>query len=112
MPDILSITQNPYSNNKEIKLLKNWQYVQVLHDIGCQKFKKDSRGAVYIDGIPKDRITMMILKSVLREQNIKYRYGWLNDVIHILAAHNADLRNIGKLPDWLRPPARTWQRVN
>ncbi len=103
MSDIFSITQNPYSNIEGIKLLKNWQYVQALYAIGCRRFEMSLCGAVYIDGMPNDKISMGIIRTKLRELDIKFCTGWLNDVILILAYKNADLDKPNNLPDWLRP---------
>lgn len=106
MSDIFSITQNPYSNIEGIKLLKNWQYVQALYDIGCRRFEMSPNGAVYIDGMPNDQITMAIIRTELRELDIKFRIGWLNDTILSLAHKNVDLDKPDNLPDWMRPPER------
>lgn len=106
MPDINILAQTPYLSHKEIELVKSWQYVQALYDIGCRRFEMSPNGAVYIDGMPNDQITMAIIRTELRELDIKFRTGWLNDTILSLAHKNVDLDKPDNLPDWMRPPER------
>jgi hypothetical protein len=89
---ILPETQTQY------KLTKTWQYVAALLEIGCRRFTRGERGEIYIDGKPYDRIKLGEIRTKLRDRNLRFSTYWLNDVIKILAAEDADITELDEIP--------------
>ncbi len=77
-------------------------YVSALERVGFTHFERKKK-KIFINGQRKGKVLNSVIKTELRNAGYQFNCHWLNDVILILAANEADLEKRENIPTWMNP---------